>query len=179
MARAYIGIGSNIRPEENIRTAVRLLSERARLIAISTFYRTPAIGPDRKPSGQPPFVNGVAAVETDVEPLELKQTLRAIEQKLGRQRGPDKYAPRTIDLDLLVYDHPAITTKELVLPDPQIAERAFLAIPLRELASDLLIGGKSIRQIAADLAGQPMEPLADYTRQLRLEITSNDHIESH
>src|SRR5262245_46662957 len=99
MPRAFIGIGSNIAPEKNIREALRMLAKSARIISISTFYREPAID---RPS-EPDFYNGVVAIETDLAPTTLKlKLLRKIEADLGRRRSADKYASRTIDLDLLV-----------------------------------------------------------------------------
>src|SRR5262249_13926867 len=101
MARAFIGIGSNIDPEKNIRQALRQLAQAVRLTAISTFYREPAL---ERPD-EPAFYNGVVAVETDLPPARLKQDLlRKIEADLGRRRSSDKFASRPIDLDLLLYD---------------------------------------------------------------------------
>jgi 2-amino-4-hydroxy-6-hydroxymethyldihydropteridine diphosphokinase len=136
MARAFIGIGSNIDPEKNIRQALRQLAQAVRLTAISTFYREPALEhPD-----EPAFYNGVVAIETDSPPMRLKQDLlRRIGADLGRRRGSDKYASRPIDLDLLLYDDCVLSNNQLTLPDPDILARAFVAIPLSELAPDLLL----------------------------------------
>lgn len=169
MPRVFIGIGSNIDPEENVRSAVRYLAELVEVKAISTFYRTEAEGrPD-----EAPFYNGVLEVDTDIHPSKLKRSvLRAIEDRLGRVRVEDRYAPRTIDLDLLVYGDLVGRSGELRVPDPQIATRAFLAIPLYELAQDLVLpdSGKSIRAIAESLSLDGMEPLPDYTESLRKEL---------
>jgi 2-amino-4-hydroxy-6-hydroxymethyldihydropteridine diphosphokinase len=169
MARAFIGIGSNIDPEKNIRQALRRLTQAARLTAISMFYREPALGrPD-----DPAFYNGVVAIETDLPPLRLKQDLlRRIEADLGRRRTSDKYASRPIDLDLLLYDDCVLSNNELTLPDPDILERAFVAIPLCELAPDLLLPGSGlpIGRVAARFAVEDMECLPEYTRLLRNEL---------
>ena len=101
MARAFIGVGSNIDPKKNIRQALRQLAQAVRLTGISTFYREPAI---ERPT-EPAFYNGVVAIETDLPPMRLKQdVLRRIEADLGRRRDSDKYASRTIDLYLLLFD---------------------------------------------------------------------------
>src|SRR5262245_53443950 len=98
MTRAFIGVGSNIAPEENIREALRRLTQSVHVVSISTFYREPAI--DRPED--PDFYNGVVAIDTDLPPGKLKgAVLRRIEAALGRRRSADKYAARTIDLDLL------------------------------------------------------------------------------
>jgi 2-amino-4-hydroxy-6-hydroxymethyldihydropteridine diphosphokinase len=169
MARVFIGIGSNIEPEKNIREALRQLAQAVRLTAISTFYREPAL---ERPA-EPAFYNGVVAVETDAPPVQLKQDLlRKIEANLGRLRSSDKYASRPIDLDLLLYDDCVLSNNQLTLPDPDILERAFLAIPLCELAPDLTLPGSGLAvcQVAERFAAAEMECLAEYTRLLRNEL---------
>ena len=105
----FRSVGSNIAPAENIREALRRLAQRTRLVFISTFYREPAIG---RPA-EPDFYNGVVSIDTDLPPAILKwQVLRPIETALGRQRGADKYASRTIDFDLLLYGDTTLSTGE-------------------------------------------------------------------
>ena len=168
MARAFIGVGSNIDPGANIPQALRLLHRQLPIKAISTFYATPAEG---RPE-QPDFFNGVAEVAIDLAPLALKDLLRGIEAQLGRVRTTDKYAPRTIDLDLLLYDDLVLNHTDLVLPDPLIERRAFLAVPLAELALDLLLPGsrRRIAEIAADLGYNNLVILTDFTESLKKEI---------
>jgi 2-amino-4-hydroxy-6-hydroxymethyldihydropteridine diphosphokinase len=169
MARAFIGIGSNIDPAENVRAAIRSLARQARLVGISTVYLTEALGrPD-----QPPYYNCVVEVETDVPPAELKfGLLRSIENGLGRQRTEDRYAARAIDLDLLVYGDLVLDMEGMRLPDPDILQRPFLAIPLFELAPDMVLVGYGLRisKVAASLTQDGMQPLKDYTRSLRKEL---------
>ena len=101
MARAFVAIGSNIDAAANVRAAVRALALRMPVVAISTVYRTE---PEERPE-QPPFYNCVVEINAEIAPLELKfQVLRPIEEALERRRTSDKYAPRTIDLDLILYD---------------------------------------------------------------------------
>lgn len=166
MARAFVGIGSNIDPAENVRLAISRLAGKTQVVAISMVYRTDALG---RPE-QPPYYNCVVEIETDVPPEEVKRTiLRPIETSLGRTRSVDKYASRTIDLDLIVYGDLAMEDGDIRLPDPEILERPFLAIPLCELAPDLVLAGynRGIADIASTLRQDGMTPLEDYARMLR------------
>jgi len=169
MARAFIGIGSNIEPAENVRAAIRSLARQTSLVGISMVYCTDAL--DRPE--QPPYYNCVVEIETEAPPAEVKHgLLRAIENNLGRKRTADKYAPRTIDLDLIVYGDLAMDAEGIRLPDPDILERPFLAIPLFELAPDMVLAGYGLRigEIAARLPQDGMKPLKDYVSLLREEV---------
>ncbi|MDO8989024.1 MAG: 2-amino-4-hydroxy-6-hydroxymethyldihydropteridine diphosphokinase [Sideroxyarcus sp.] len=169
MISAYIGIGSNIEPAANVRAAVHALAHRTRLVAISTVYLTAAIGTQ----DQPPYYNCVAKIETAAPPAGIKfGILRNIEDSLERKRTADKFAPRTIDLDLLVYGDLVLDAEGIKLPDPDILERPFLAVPLCELAPDMVLAGYGLRivGIAARLPQDGMKPLGDYTRLLRKEL---------
>jgi dihydroneopterin aldolase/2-amino-4-hydroxy-6-hydroxymethyldihydropteridine diphosphokinase len=122
---------------------------------------------------QPPFYNCVIEIETELPPRELKHTvLRRIEDTLGRIRGGDKFAPRTIDLDLILYGDLAVTSDDLTLPDPDIAQRPFLAIGVHELAPGLVLPGSnvSIQKAASSLPRGNMKPLDNYTEHIRREI---------
>jgi 2-amino-4-hydroxy-6-hydroxymethyldihydropteridine diphosphokinase len=172
MLRVFIGIGSNIEPENNIREALRLVTKSARIVSISTFYREPAI--DRPEA--PDFYNGVVAIDTDLSPDILKWTvLRAIEAVLGRRRSTDKYASRTIDLDLLLYGDSELSSNTLTLTDADVLKRAFIAVPLAEIAPELVLPGYGIpiRRLAENLSTEGMQPLCEYTRQLRNELVVN------
>lgn len=176
MTRAFIGIGSNIAPEHNVRAAIRNLARNTHLVGVSTVYRTDAL--DRPE--QPAYFNCVAEIETDALPKQVKHViLRPIEDELGRKRTQDKYAPRTIDLDLIVYGDLAMDDGDIRLPDPDIFERPFLAIPLSELAPDLVLAGPGLRvgAIAAAMASDGLKPLHDYSRLLNDEVSqkSNEH----
>ena len=176
MARAFIALGSNIAPADNVRNALRLLSEHARIAAISTVYRTRPIA---RPE-QDDYYNCVIEIETDTPPQDLRgRVLRTIEDRLGRTRSEDKSAARTIDLDLILYDDLVLDTADLRLPDPEIASRPFLAIPLSELAPHLALPGSAIRvsEAADSLPRGDMTPLAWYTEQLRRDI-AHGHSES-
>ncbi len=169
MARAFISVGSNIDPAANVRRALRALATRMHLVGISMVYLTDALG---RPE-QHPYYNCVAEVETDVAPRDVKRAiLRQIEDELGRTRTADKYAPRTIDLDLIAYGDLVVDEDGMRLPDPDIMERPFLAIPLHELAPGWVLAGSNRRidEVAAALPSDGMHPLRDYAGQLRREI---------
>ena len=169
MPRVFIAVGSNIHPAENVRKAIEILRGEVRVTAISTFFRT---RPLNRP-GQPDFYNGVMEVETDTPPVELKQEiLRSTEEALGRKRDADRNAARTIDLDIIVYDDLVVNTEELTLPDPEIARRPFLAVPLSELAPDMTLpgSGQTSAEVAGRFAHHNMEPLFEFTETLRKEL---------
>jgi 2-amino-4-hydroxy-6-hydroxymethyldihydropteridine diphosphokinase len=166
MAHAFISIGSNIDPTVNVRAAVQALAESVRIARISTVYLSEAEGS----LPQPRFYNCVVEVRTELQPAYLKfKVLRRIEAELGRCRTGDRYAPRTIDLDLILYDDVVLNTDGIVLPDPEIARRPFLAVPLSELDPDRVIPGTvaSVSEIAGGLAQSALQPLDSYTASLR------------
>jgi len=169
VGRAFVAVGSNIDPSKNSVEAVRLLAREARIIGISEVYLTEPLGL----VDQPPFYNFVVEVETDMTPRELKnKVLRTIERILGRKRTGDKNAPRTIDLDLILYDDLRVEEDGLVLPDPEILDRPFLAIPMSELAPGLIIPGteRTTGQIASTLGRDGMTPVTGFAATLRKEI---------
>ncbi|HET7832022.1 MAG TPA: 2-amino-4-hydroxy-6-hydroxymethyldihydropteridine diphosphokinase [Gallionella sp.] len=169
MARAFIGIGSNIEPDKNVRAAVRSLVRQVHLVGVSTVYFTDALGCPE----QPPYFNCVVQIETSLSPMQVKHgVLRPIEDQLWRRRTEDKYAPRTIDLDLIVYGDLAMDEDGLRLPDPDILERPFLAASLLELAPDLVLAGYGLRigDVAARLQQDGMQPLRDYSWLLKEEM---------
>ncbi len=136
MADVYVAVGANIEPESSIPAAFERLAGRVRIRATSTFYRTAPVGR----TDQPPFLNGVWQLDTEVAPRPLKfEILRGIESELGRRRSKDRNAPRIIDLDIVLYDRMVIDEPGLRLPDPDIRERAFVAVPLLELAPGLAL----------------------------------------
>jgi 2-amino-4-hydroxy-6-hydroxymethyldihydropteridine diphosphokinase len=177
MPRAYIGIGSNIEPAKNVRRAIHRLAGEAHLIGVSTVYCTDALG---RPE-QPPYFNCVAAIDTEAPPTAVKHgMLHGIEHDLRRVRTADKYAPRTIDLDLIVYGNLEIDTDGLKVPDPEILERPFLAVPLFELAPDLVLPGFRLKigDVVATLPQGGMKPLTDYSRLLKLELDRSKLVKS-
>lgn len=136
MAQAYIGMGSNLgKREDYLHRAATLLGKRAgQLVAVSSYYQTPAWGMDDAPD----FLNAVLLLNTQLEPHELLRIMLDLEQELGRVRSNAVgYENRSIDLDLLFYDSLVIEQEGLSLPHPAIAKRRFVLVPLVELAPDL------------------------------------------
>jgi len=168
MPRVFVGVGSNIDPEENVARALRLVDVELGVRGVSTFYRTPALERPRDPS----FVNGVIEVADAQSPLETKALLKGVEHALGRKRPDDRYGPRTLDLDLLLHGDQVLASGGLKLPHPDIGTRAFVAIPLLELAPGLILpdSGVTLRSVVDSLSSYPMEPLHDLTRRLRAEV---------
>jgi dihydroneopterin aldolase/2-amino-4-hydroxy-6-hydroxymethyldihydropteridine diphosphokinase len=156
MTVAFLSLGSNIEPEKNILEAVRLLSHHVKVLKASRVYLTEPL--QRKL--QPEYYNCIIEIETDIEPSKLKfDVLRAIEAELGRKRTRDRFASRTIDIDILLYGNRVVSTKELILPDPDIRRRAFLAIPLCEIEPDLVL----------PVSNTPIKKIADRFRKPRLK----------
>jgi 2-amino-4-hydroxy-6-hydroxymethyldihydropteridine diphosphokinase len=131
LKQVYVGIGSNVGEREvTIRKAVDGLAElpQTRLVRLSSLYDSDPVGV----LDQPPFLNAVAMLETDLEPRQLLWNLNLIESRLGRVRT-ERWGPRTIDLDILFYGNLVLDEPDLTLPHPEIANRAFVLIPLNEL----------------------------------------------
>ncbi len=172
MTTVFLSVGSNIEPEKNIVEALRQLSTQVKVISISTVYLTEPL----EHGSQPKYYNCVVKIETDVEPEKLKfDVLREIERRLGRKRTRDKYAPRTIDLDIIAYGNLQLATKELVLPDPQIQQRPFLAIPLCEIEPDLVLPGfdRPMKKIAENFKSDKMIALKEFTSTLRNSLKTS------
>ncbi|MES9880057.1 MAG: 2-amino-4-hydroxy-6-hydroxymethyldihydropteridine diphosphokinase [Sedimenticola sp.] len=149
---AYIGLGSNLdNPEIQINTALDELDAipSSHSVTHSSLYSSRPMGP----AEQPDYINAVAALETYLEPFPLLRALQAIEQVHKRKRG-ERWGPRTLDLDLLLYGELILDETDLKIPHPGIAMRAFVIYPLLEIAPSLKLPGLgSIEQIAA--AGSP------------------------
>lgn len=136
--QAWIALGSNIDPQKNIEKELDRLSQLVTLQALSDFYRS---APFNRPE-QADFINGVARIETDCPPFALKYTiLRKIEEEAGRKRSDDKYAARTIDLDILLYAFERINEPGITVPDPDLALRPFLFVPLLDLEPYIQVPG--------------------------------------
>ena len=140
---AYIGIGSNLDdPASQVKEALEELDgiPDSVLVSHSSLYASKPMGP----ADQPDYVNAVAALDTLLSAEELLQTLQKIEQRLGRERDGEKWGPRIIDLDLLLYGKKTIKTDTLTVPHPGLHERDFVIIPLAEIAGNLNIPGKGL-----------------------------------
>ena len=130
----------------------------ATLLARSSDYRTPPWGEQ----AQEPFINACIEVETSLDPHALLFTLHKIEKRFGRDRAKEqRWGPRTLDLDLLAYDDAVINQPDLTLPHPRLFERAFVLVPLAEIAPDRTIAGRSVAAALAQLSIEGIERLPD------------------
>lgn len=155
--RAFLALGSNIGDKaENLRAAAKAIATLpgTTVIATSSVYRTPPWGK----TDQDWFANAALAVETVLEPLALLEACLAIEIRLGRVRR-ERWGPRVIDIDVLLHGETRLTSGRLTLPHPAMAERAFVLIPLREIAPDLVIAGRAIGEVIAGLDSTGIEPM--------------------
>ncbi len=141
--RAYIGLGSNLEdPVAQIKEALEELDAIPDTVLVekSSLYSCKPMGPE----DQPDYVNAVAGLDTLLSPEELLETLIEIEDGQGRKRDGEKWGPRIIDLDLLLYGKKKIKTDTLVVPHPGMHERDFVMYPLAEIAGNITIPGKGL-----------------------------------
>lgn len=149
-----LGLGSNIGDKPgNIKRALDLL-ERQKIVAVtavSSIYRTPPWGYTQ----QEDFANACAVGQTRLPPLDLLAATRSVEIEMGRQPSI-RWGPRLIDIDILFYGDTSFEERELNLPHKSLFERAFVLVPLAEIAPDLKIAGRSVKEAAARVAGEPI-----------------------
>lgn len=156
MERIYIGLGSNLaEPQEQLHAALAALKTlpRTHLAAVSSFYDSEPLGP----ADQPSYVNAVAALDSDLEPLELLDALQEIERNQGRVRKAERWGPRTLDLDILLFGDRQLAEPRLTVPHYHMQARPFVLYPLAEIAPDLhLPDGRTLDEL---LAACPCEGL--------------------
>ncbi|MCL2384552.1 MAG: 2-amino-4-hydroxy-6-hydroxymethyldihydropteridine diphosphokinase [Alphaproteobacteria bacterium] len=153
--RVGLGLGSNIGDKpDNIKNALALLEERGlfHLAALSSIYRTPPWGYKE----QEDFANACAIGETGLPPLDLLAGIKAVEQYMGRQPTV-RWGPRLIDIDILFYGDVTFEHEKLNLPHKDLFSRAFVLVPLAEIAPELIIAGHSITEAAKAYANEPLE----------------------
>lgn len=156
LATAYLCLGSNLgEREENLRQALSLLSVKVNFEEVSSIYETEPVPILNRDKGQPLFLNLVCRIATSLSPEELLHLAKEIEAKMGRVPSFPN-APRIIDIDILFYDNKIMETQNLTIPHPRLPDRAFVLIPLAEIAPGLVHPGlnKSIAQLAKDVEGQ-------------------------
>lgn len=145
---AYLSLGSNIEAERHLPAAVAHLAEFGRVQAVSTVWETPPLGF----SQQPNFLNAAVLLETHLSAQTLRQAAIAqIEAALGRVRSQNKNGPRTIDIDIMLFNRDIIRFGQRRIPDPEVLERPFVAIPLAEIAPDYVHPetGQTLQSIAS------------------------------
>ncbi len=140
MIRAYVGLGANLDgPAARLQRVFDELDAipSTRVVTRSHLYKSAPLGPP----DQPDYINAVAAIDTALEALPLLHALQALEARHGRRRDGERWGPRTLDLDMLLYGELALATPELTLPHPGLHERAFVLYPLSDVAPTLVIPG--------------------------------------
>jgi 2-amino-4-hydroxy-6-hydroxymethyldihydropteridine diphosphokinase len=131
--RAYLSLGSNLEAERHLPAAVALLGRFGRVRAVSTVWESPPLGF----SDQPNFLNAVVLLETDLSAQALRdEAIAWVEAELGRVRTPNKNAPRTIDIDIMLFNDDILQVNRRRIPDPELLQRPFVAVPLAEIAPD-------------------------------------------
>ncbi len=177
MPTAHIGLGANLPsiagpPESALAAAALRLETLGRLVARSSLYSTAPVGF----ADQPHFVNAVVALETDLAPRALLEGLLAIEREFGRDRAASfPNGPRTLDLDILLFGNQIVAEPDLEIPHPRLAERAFVLVPLAEIAPDAIdpISGRAVRQLLNSLRTDPRDR-ADEVLPLQTELWHAD-----
>jgi 2-amino-4-hydroxy-6-hydroxymethyldihydropteridine diphosphokinase len=154
----FVGIGANLEdPVRQVKQAIGELGgiEQTRVLGVSSLYRSAPVGF----AGQPDFINAVVRLQTGLSPHELLDALHVIEQRHGRQRSV-RNAPRTLDLDLLLFGTRVLNEESLTLPHPRMHERAFVLVPLAEIAADVALPGRAtLAQLLAQVDTGAVERL--------------------
>ncbi|SHH82878.1 MULTISPECIES: 2-amino-4-hydroxy-6-hydroxymethyldihydropteridine diphosphokinase [Virgibacillus] len=167
MNHVYIALGTNIEPRERfLKEGLRLLQEHAQIhvTKTSSIYQTAPVGYTE----QSDFLNMVIEVETSCLPLELLAYCQQIENELGRKRII-RFGPRTIDLDILLYNQENIEMERLTIPHPRMHERAFVLVPLNEIAPHAVLplpnGDKEVSMVVKELPGNDLKDVVKWTKK--------------
>lgn len=151
MTLAYIALGSNLAsPLAQVQAAIHALGEipRSRVVNVSSFYRTPPLGPQ----DQPDYLNAAVALETTLSPEALLDHTQRIELQQGRVRKAERWGPRTLDLDIMLFGDAVINSERLTVPHYDMRNRGFMLWPLFEIAPDLHFpDGMALRAVLDDL----------------------------
>lgn len=146
MTIAYIALGSNLAsPLEQVNAALKAIADipDSRIVAVSSFYRTPPLGPQ----DQPDYLNAAAALDTALAPEELLNYTQRIERQQGRERKAERWGPRTLDIDIMLFGDKIINTERLTVPHYDMKNRGFMLWPLFEVAPELIFpDGLTLRQ---------------------------------
>nr|WP_304186464.1 2-amino-4-hydroxy-6-hydroxymethyldihydropteridine diphosphokinase [Hafnia alvei] len=156
MTRVYIALGSNLaNPLHQVQSALNALAElpQTKLIATSSLYRTPPLGPQ----DQPDYLNAVVALDTDLSAENLLDHTQKIELEHGRVRKDERWGPRTLDLDILLFGDEIINTERLIVPHYDMKNRQFMLYPLAEIAPELYFPtGESLQSAMTQLGAEPL-----------------------
>jgi len=148
---AYIAIGSNLSaPLEQVNAAIQALADipQSRVVAVSSFYRTPPLGPQ----DQPDYLNAAVALETALDAESLLDNTQRIELQQGRERKAERWGPRTLDLDIMLFGDAIIHTERLTVPHYDMKNRGFMLWPLIEIAPQLTFPtGESLQAVLEHL----------------------------
>ena len=159
MTKVYIGLGANLKePLLQLRNALIALEQIAqtKLVCASRFYGSKPMGPQ----DQPDYVNAVACIETALSPEALLDELQRIELEQGRERKDERWGPRTLDLDILLFGEQEINTPRLTIPHYGLCNREFVVYPMLEIAPQIVLpNGKSLCEISAKLPLNGLTPL--------------------
>jgi 2-amino-4-hydroxy-6-hydroxymethyldihydropteridine diphosphokinase len=175
--RVFVSLGSNIEKERNLPEAIRLLAERCRLVAVSKVYETTPVGYD----GQPSFLNAAVLIETSLDAAAFRQQiLNQIEQQLNRVRTADKFAPRTIDADIILYDEDVLDLDaHHHIPDPDLLRFAYVAVPIADLDPGMRHPetGEGLGQIAQRLRNEAGAAAFWERGDIRLDVNPSSQLE--
>ncbi|HLR41545.1 MAG TPA: 2-amino-4-hydroxy-6-hydroxymethyldihydropteridine diphosphokinase [Virgibacillus sp.] len=163
MTQAFIALGTNIEPrEDHFSNALRALADSAHITILqkSAIYETAPVGY----LDQADFLNMVIEIDTSLSALDLLDVCQSIEQDLGRKQTV-RFGPRTIDLDILLYNQEDRQTERLTIPHPRMHERAFVLVPMEEIAPDLHVPAynKTIADLVRDLSESEMKDVTKWT----------------
>lgn len=159
VATVYLGLGANVGDRlASLQKALARLQTLARLEEVSALYETQPEGV----TDQPLFLNAVCRVTTGLEPEALLRFLKNVEGEIGRRPGGQRWGPRPIDLDILLYDDRVVDAHELKVPHPRLAERAFVLVPLCELEPGLRhpVLGKTMKELLASIGQEGVREIA-------------------
>jgi len=158
-AIVYLGLGANLgNRQANLAMALRGIARMAKIEVVSSLYETEPVGGPP----QPPFYNAVCRILCGLEPKQLLRFLKGLEWEIGRRPGGQRFGPRSVDLDILLYDDPVLANEELVIPHPRLAERAFVLAPLAEVAADVghPLLGKTIEELLRAVRSEGVQRIA-------------------